>query len=156
MKTLILYATKYGAAAEIAKRIASQLDNAITHDLKQGSIPNLKEYDCVIVGSSIYAGTFRKEAKDYLVQNADELSKKKLGLFICSMGDGNEDEVFKNNVPDEVLQAAVAKASLGGAFDPKKANFLERLIMKAVAKQSGYVDKISDEKISKFTEAIKK
>jgi len=154
MKTLILYATKYGAAAEIAKRIASQLDNAITHDLKQESIPNLKEYDCVIVGSSIYAGTFRKEAKAYLAQNADELSKKKLGLFICSIGDGNDDEVFINNVPDEVLQAAVTKASLGGAFDPKKANFLERLIMKAVAKQSGYVDKINDEKISKFAEAM--
>ena len=155
MKTLILYATKYGAAAEITKRIATQFDNASTCDLKQGNIPLLEDFDCIIVGSSIYAGTFRKEAKAYLAQNANELCKKKLGLFICSMGDGKEDEVFKANVPDEVLQAAVAKATLGGAFDPKKANFMERFIIKAVAKQSGYVDNINDEKISKFAEAMK-
>jgi len=154
MKTLILYATKYGATAEIANRLAAQLDNASTHDLNHGSIPHIKDYECIIIGSSIYAGTFRKEAKTYLMQNADELCKKKLGLFICSMGDSNEAEVFKANVPDAVLQAASAKASLGGAFDPKKANIPERLIMKAIAKQSGYVDKINDDKIKTFAEAM--
>jgi len=155
MKTLILYATKYGATAEIANRIAAQLDNASTHDLKQGNIPQTKDFDCIIVGSSIYAGAFRKEAKTYIAQNADVLTTKILGLFICSMGDGNEDEVFKKNVPDNVLQAAKTKAALGGAFDPKKANFFERLIMKAVAKQSGYIDNINDEKINKFAEEMK-
>ena len=35
MKTIILYATKYGAAAEIARRIAAHIDGAIVHDLKQ-------------------------------------------------------------------------------------------------------------------------
>ena len=155
MKTLILYATKYGATAEIANRIAARLDNAITHDLKQGSVPQLKDFDCIIVGSSVYAGAFRKEAKTYIAQNADVLIARKLGLFICSMGDGNEDEVFKKNVPDNVLHAAKTKAALGGAFDPKKANFFERLIMKAVAKQSGYIDNINDEKINKFAEEMK-
>jgi len=153
MKTLILYATKYGATAEIADRIAVQLDNVSTHDLRQGSIP-LEDFDCVIVGSSIYAGTFRKGAKTYIAQNADELITKKLGLFICSITDSDEDEVFKANVPANVLQAATAKASLGGAYDPKKANSFERLIMK-VAKQSGYINNINDEKINKFAEVIK-
>ena len=151
MKTLLLYATKYGATAEIAKRVAAQLDHAIIHDLKQGSIPQLKDFDCIIVGSSIYAGAFRKEAKTFIAQNADELITRKLGLFICSIGDGDEDKIFKINVPDNVLQAVKAKAALGGTFDPKKANFLERLIMKAATKQSGYVDNINDEKIIKFT-----
>jgi len=155
MKTLILYATKYGAAAEIAKRIAAQTGNATSINLKYASDVQLGDYDCVIIGSSVYAGTFRKEAKTFLEQNADELCQKKLGLFICSMGDSNEDEVFKANVPENVLKAATTKASLGGAFDPKKANFIERLVMKAVAKQSGFIDKINDEKIKKFTEEMK-
>ena len=155
MKTLILYATKYGAAAEIAKRIAAHLDNADIVDIKLGDIPKLDEYDCVIIGSSVYAGSFRKEAKNFITQNADALCKKKLGLFVSAMGEDNEDEIFKNNVPDEVLNAATAKSALGGAFNPKKANFFERLIMKAVTKQSDAVNKINDEKISKFAEALK-
>jgi len=155
MKTIILYATKHGAAADIAGRIAAQIDGSITYDIKQGGVPALDDYDCVIVGSSIYAGSFRKEAKAFLAQNADELCKKKLGLFISGMSESEVDGAFKANVPDEVLQAAAVKSSLGGTFDPKKANFFERLIMKAVTKQSGYVSNISDEKISTFVETIK-
>ena len=155
MKTIILYATKYGAAAEIVRRIAAQIDDAVTFDLKQEDIPDLGDFDCVIVGSSIYAGTFRKEAKAFLTQNADELCKKKLGLFISGMSESEGDEAFKANVPGEVLQAAAVSGVLGGIFDPSRANFFERLIMKAVTKRSGYVSNINDDKISKFVEALK-
>jgi len=155
MKTIILYSTKYGAAADIAKRIATQIDGAVTYDLKSAGVPDLSGFDNVIIGSSIYAGTFRKEAKTYIAENADELCKKKLGLFISGMSESESAEAFKANVPDEVLQAATVKNVLGGIFDPEKANFFERLVMKAVSKQSGYVSNINDEKISKFAEAMK-
>ena len=44
MKTLILYASKYGAAQEIARRIANRMGNADTYDLKQSkaAFPLLK------------------------------------------------------------------------------------------------------------------
>ena len=155
MKTIILYATKHGAAEDIAKRIAANIDGADTYDLKKGDAPQLGEFDCVIVGSSVYAGAFRKEAKAFLTENADELCYKRLGLFVSGMSESESDDVFKTNIPDEVLKAATVKRSLGGAFDPKKANFFERLIMKAVTKQSGYVSNISDEKIKEFAEALK-
>jgi len=66
MKTLILYATKHGASREIAERVSKLMSSAVTHDLKQKDIPELSEYDYVIVGSSIYAGTIKKEAKAYV------------------------------------------------------------------------------------------
>jgi menaquinone-dependent protoporphyrinogen oxidase len=155
MNTIILYATKHGAAADIAQRIAKQIENAVTYDLKQGNIPQLNEYDCVIIGSSVYAGGFRKEAKSFLSKNAEELLKKKLGLFVSGMSESESNEVFKSNVPGDVLMAAVAKGALGGAFYPDKANIFERLIMRIVTKQSGFVSTISDEKISKFVDAMK-
>jgi len=155
MKTIILYATKHGTAAEIAKRIAAHLDNADIVDIKLGDIPALDEYDCVIIGGSVYAGLLRKEARTFIAQNADALCKKKLGLFISAMDEDSEEQIFKTNVPESVLQAAIVKSALGAAFDPKKANFIERLIMKAVTKQSGAVNKINDEKISKFAETMK-
>jgi hypothetical protein len=44
---------------------------------------------------------------------------------------------------------------LGGIFDPKKAGFAERLIMKAAAKLSDYSDTIDNDKIEKFVEVMK-
>jgi len=155
MKTIILYATKHGAAAEIAKRIETQIDGSVSYDLKQGDSPSLDEFDFVIIGSAVYAGSFRKEAKSFLVENAESLCKKKLALFISGMSESDGDEAFKSNVPEAVLQAATVKGSLGGIFDPGKSNFFERLVMKVVTKQSGYVSNVSDEKITKFVEAIK-
>jgi len=155
MKTIILYATKHGAAADIAQRIAERIDGAVTHDLKLGNVPPLSDFDCVIVGSSVYAGSFRKEAKTFLTKNAEELLKKKLGLFSCGMSESESGEVFKSNVPGDVLMSAKAKRALGGAFDPAKANFFERLIMKVVTKQSGPVNNINDDKIAQFAETMK-
>jgi len=154
MKTLILYATKYGAAGEIARRIAVRSKGAETRDLRQGDINSLAEYDHIIVGSSIYVGMIRKEAKAFFAKHADDLRGKTLGLFLSGMNAGEEEAVFKANVPQEVLQEAKAVSFLGGIFDPKKAKFMERFIMKVAAKQSGYKDSIDDEKIEQFVEAM--
>jgi len=154
MKTIILYATKHGATAEIAQRIADKIGDATLHDLKQPT-PDLAKYGCIIVGSAVYAGSFRKEAKAFLSQSSDILKVQKLALFACGMSKSESDKVFTENVPPELLQVAKAATLLGGVFDPKKANFAERLIMKIVTKQSGYVDTIDDVKIAKFVESIK-
>ena len=155
MKTIILYATKNGAAAEIAKRIAGQIDGAVTHDLKQEPVPPLADFDCVIVGTSIYAGTVRKEAKEFLTINSGALCEKKLGLFISGMSKENEEGVLSTCFPEDVLKAATASNVLGGIFDPKKSGFFARMIMKVVTKQSGYVDNIDDDKITQFVDKIK-
>ena len=157
MKTLILYATKYGAAGEIAKRIAERTDDAMIHDLKQKPIPDFSGFDYVIVGSSIYAGMIRKEAKAFLFENAGALRGKKIGLFLSGMDVDDEKEkiYFKTNFSPELLQSAKAKMLPGGIYDPQKANFAERAIFKLAAKQSAYSDKIDHDKITRFTEEMK-
>jgi len=154
MKTVILYATKHGASAEIARRISEEIRNSIIHNLKQECMPPISEFDCVIVGSSVYAGAFRKEAKTFFAQNADILKEKRLGLFLSGMSGNDGAEVFSANVPEDVLKAAKARCALGGIFDPKKSNLFERLIMRVVTKKSEYVSTISDERISEFVDAM--
>ena len=158
MKTLILYATKYGAAREIANRIAEKLGDATVHDLKQKPIPALPEFGCVIFGSSLYAGMIRKEAKSFLAENTGTLCEKKIGLFLSGMDVDPEKEkaYFETNFSPELLQAATAKILPGGIYDQKKANFAERTIFKLAAKQSAYSDKIDDDKIARFAEEMKK
>jgi len=155
MKTLILYATKHGAAREIARRIEKKMDGAAAHDLKQGGVPSLGQFDCVIIGSSLYAGSIRKEAKAFLSQNTDALLGKKVGLFLCGMDTNQAKTCFDNNFPPDILRSAKAASFLGGIFDPQKAGVMERLVMKAVAKQSVYINTISDDNIDQFVEAMR-
>lgn len=156
MKTLILYATKYGAAAEIARCIAEKIPGAVLCDLKKDAVPELSGFDCVIVGGSLYAGMLRKEARDFTVQNAAALTGMKFGLFLSGMNKSpeNHDEYFQSNFPADIVRAAAAKAFLGGIYDPKKAGFVERLIFKAVSKQSGYVNTVSEDEIDMFIRGL--
>ena len=148
MKTLILYATKYGAAKEIAERIGGKIDGAVICELNQKNIPPLADFDNVIIGSSVYAVAIRKEAKLFAANHADELSKKTLGLFLSNFAD--DEGYFDKNFPEKVVGAAKVKACLGGIFDPSKANFIERFIIKIVMKETRYVARLDDAKIDKF------
>lgn len=154
MKTLILYATKTGAAREAARRIADKIDGAVVHDLKQGNIPSLKEFDNIIVGSSVYVGMVRKEAKDFIIQNTQALQEKKLGLFLCGMEAEKEKEYFEVNFPDEIIKKAEVKAFLGGIFDPKKNGFMGRMAMKTIAKITEYTDSLDNAKIEQFAKVF--
>jgi len=155
MKAIVIYASKYGGAAEIASRIAARIDGAVTFKLEQGDEPTLTDFDCVIFGSSVYGGSFRKEAKIFLQANSDELCTKKLGFFVSAMSESESTAVFKSNVPERILTAATAVCSPGGMFDPEKGNFIERLIIKVVTKKSDFVNTINDEKIDDFIQAMK-
>lgn len=155
MKTIILYATKHGAAREIAQRIAAEIEGAVVHDLKQSGDIDISEYDRVILGSSLYAGSIRKEAKAFLAQNKDALKMKRPGLFLCGLDAGNEEKYFKDNFLEEILQTAETTGFLGGIFDPQKVGMPGRLIMKAASGVSKYTDAIENGKIESFAAAMK-
>lgn len=152
MNTLILYASKYGATGEIAQRIADKMPKAIVCNLAKDKIPPLSSFDCIVIGSSLYAGMIRREAKEYITQNSTELCQKKLGLFLSGFKPDNA--YFTNNFSSDLLEAAAATAFLGGIFDPKKVGFLSRFIVKKAAKQSEYLNNISDDKINEFVGSL--
>ena len=155
MKTIVIYATKYGAAGEVAKRIAGMMNGAVACDLKLGGVPSLADFDSIIIGSSLYAGMIRKEAKVFVSKNAGVLREKKLGLFLCGLDASEEKTFFETNFSADILQAAKAKGFFGGIFDPKKANALERFIIKIVSKRTKYANTIDDSKIEQFVERMK-
>ena len=154
MKTLIVYATKHGAAGEVAQRIAARIKGAEVRDLGKGNI-SPADYDCVIIGASVYAGSIRKEAKAFVSQNAAVLRERKLGLFISGMETKNEKTYFEANFPADILEKAKAASLLGGIFDPKKASAMDRLIMRLVAKKKlSYINTIDDSKIEQFAKTM--
>jgi menaquinone-dependent protoporphyrinogen oxidase len=91
-RVLVAYATKYGSTREIAKRIAEVIERSgLEVDLKEVSeVAGLDAYEAVIVGSAVYAGSWRKEAVKFLEEKETQLAA--LPVWVFSSGPTGEGE----------------------------------------------------------------
>ena len=89
-KALIIYGTRYGATANTSEVIAETLRQVGYEvkivDAKKEKVKSIGEFDLVIVGSGIQMGKWTKEPEEFLKKYQNELSKKKLALFVSCGG----------------------------------------------------------------------
>jgi menaquinone-dependent protoporphyrinogen oxidase len=91
---LVAYGSKHGATAEIAKVIANEL-RRVGHTVTCGpaeDVADLAPYDAVVLGSAVYMGRWRREARHLLRQMSKQLGERPLWLFSsgpCCQGDPN-------------------------------------------------------------------
>lgn len=159
MKTLIVYGSTYGYAKECAKQLSEQLKGGVVLvNAQADKIPALKEFDNVIIGGSIYMGQIQKKVKDFCTANVEELSGKRVGLFLCCGLPENLELSMKNAFPEKLLQKAAAKECFGGELRPEKMNFLHRMLTgvmtKAAAKEGKAPARPMPENITKLAEMI--
>jgi menaquinone-dependent protoporphyrinogen oxidase len=135
MATLIAYATKHGVTEKCAKELQKRIPGGAELCNLKNSTPDLTKYDSVILGASVYAGMPRKQVKAYAAQYSESLSKKKLGLFLCCMSDGEQaQKQMESAYPTDLRKAACVQGVLGGGFNTSHMNFIEKF---AVEKISG-------------------
>lgn len=156
MKTLVVYATKYGCTEKCAKMLAERLAGEVDlYNLKDINNIDLVQYEKVIIGGSVYIGRIRKEISEFCSKNLGILKEKKLGLFICCMRQGETAETeLKSSFPEEILAIAAAKEYFGGEFIFKNMSFMDRFIAKKVSKSDKDTSTVSTENINKFAEYI--
>jgi menaquinone-dependent protoporphyrinogen IX oxidase len=86
-KVLIVYGTRYGAAASTSEEIANVLReeglDVQVVNAKQEKVRDIAEYDLVIVGSGIQINRWTGEPEDFLKKFQKELARKKVALFVC-------------------------------------------------------------------------
>lgn len=158
MNVIIVYATQHGCTEQCAEKIRSGLDgDVMLVNLKKQHEISVEDFDTVIIGGSIHAGNIQGRVKKFCNKTLDKLLKKRIGLFICCMEEGDKaEEQFNNGFPKLLIDHAIAKSILGGAFNFEKMNAVERFIIKKIAKTDQSVNKVSDEKIKQFIYDIKK
>ena len=151
-----MYATRHGCT----EKCALELKNGFKKEteilnLKKVRNINLDNYDNIIIGGSIHIGKIQKKVKQFCLKNLDLLKTKRIGLFICCMAEGEEaDSEFKRAFPEELIQHATATGIFGGEFNFEKMNFIERAMIKKIAKVDKSVFKVNKESITKFIQQI--
>src|SRR5690554_2051567 len=108
MKTLIVYATKYGCTKKCAEILGEKLEGEVDLcNIKNVESIDLTQYDKVVIGGSIYAGQLQKGLRDFCSEKIDILTSKKLGLFICGMLIQKAEEELNNSYDKKLLDNAV-------------------------------------------------
>ncbi len=122
-KALIVYGTRYGAAAstsdEIAETLRQQGLEVRVVNAKKEKVKDISEYDLVIVGSGILFNKWTSEPEDFLKKFQKDLARKKVGLFVCC---GSASQALNEEKPDiaenakrKYLEEKAAKYSLQSA-----------------------------------------
>lgn len=152
MKSLIVYSTRYGFAKSCAMRIKESLtdDTKIVH-IEKETVEDIKKYELVIIGASIYAGEISNNMKNFIDNNLPSLLNKKVGLYTCGMEDyPTSEQQFNNVFPEKLRKTALAKGYFGGRIDFKKMSPMDRAITTKMAGIKKSVEKIYDNNIQDF------
>ncbi|MEI6822199.1 MAG: flavodoxin domain-containing protein [Bacteroidota bacterium] len=154
MKTLILYITKHGCTEKIANMLKARIgEDVYIRNLKNDYSIDLNLYDNVIIGSSIHMGKIPRRMKKFCKENAGMLLNKRLGLYISCMFEGDvASKQLADAYPQILKDASIAFDFLGGEFNFKKMNFIDKLMVKKVANVTESVCRIDNEKVIQFAE----
>lgn len=113
MQTMILYATKSGAARRCAELLAEELPGAVLHDLS-AEAPDIESADAVIIGSGIRNRHLHRTARRFLDANLGTLLRKNVALYLCGYYPDTHRRTIEKDLPAPLRQHALCIASLGG------------------------------------------
>ncbi|WP_339286769.1 flavodoxin domain-containing protein [Paenibacillus sp. FSL E2-0201] len=157
MKTIIIYTSKYGCTEKAAYLLKNQLgEETEVVNLMLAKEPELERYDTVILGGSIYYGKIQKQMMEFTSKYQNELSKKRVGLFICAGAKGEQAaQELKSSFPEKLYDQSITKEVFGDEIYEEKFTLLDRLVLRMVKGKGMSVNGLSKETIERFALAIK-
>jgi menaquinone-dependent protoporphyrinogen oxidase len=145
-KVLVAYATKYGATEGIAQAIGETLQeqgldvNVVSAD----QVGDVQPYAAVVLGSAVYAGSWRKEAVALLEGQEAALTQRPVWLFSSGpTGEGDPVALMDGWRFPEAQQPIADRIGprdivfFHGEIDTEKLNLAERLLVKSLRAQVG-------------------
>ena len=152
MSTIIVFTSSHGATEKNAKILKEKLadENVTLCHLKKDKC-DLTNFDKVIIGCSIHAGSVQGKIKKFCRSHTAELTIKQLGIFITCMEEGEEaNQYFEKNFPNNLLEHAKTTALFGGEFNFEKMNFFAKSIVKKITGYKETVSRLDENKIAEF------
>lgn len=140
---MIYYASKHGATKQLAVDMARKL-NASYKDIKD--VTTL-EGDCIILGASVYVGSFSKAFKAFWNEHKEVLKDKRVYLYVSCLNAELLDQVIQQNLGDDAHTIIKEIVAIGGVINCTKMSFMERMIIKVVNKKEQFVPKVKKDTI---------
>lgn len=138
MKTLILFASRYGATEEIAYMLKSAVGGDVTVCNVRDRGVSLEGYDTVIIGSCVYMFKLDKHIKRFLRRNEKVLLQKKLGLYLCCYTTPGTEGYLEHFFSPALLEHAAAKDILGGKMQYAKMSYVYKQLFGALMTSPQY------------------
>ncbi|MCX6844281.1 MAG: flavodoxin domain-containing protein [candidate division WOR-3 bacterium] len=143
-KVLVAYATWAGSTADVAERIAGVLNrNGFTAEaVRAKEVRHISPYGAVVLGSSVHAGKLHPDALKFARRNAADLGSKPFATFVVCLAMKGNDEKARATAgaylePVRLQVKPLSEGLFAGAYDPSKAGFVERQIMKMIKAPPG-------------------
>ncbi len=145
MKALIVYGTRGGSTKQIAEEIGKVFGGqgyAVTvKDAKDTRGVDVNVFDLVVVGSSVWATMWKRQATGFLKKNAKKLANKKVALF--SSGLAGDDPTKMDDANQSIAKVAakfpaikpLALAYFGGCVNFDSPSFMARFMANAMKKE---------------------
>lgn len=136
---LVAYATRAGSTMEIARTIATELEQReFTVDIcpiKQ--VANLQGYSHAVIGSAVRMSAPLPEVTQFIEGHRSEFHGIPLAFFAVHLQNDGEDEASRKARlayldPIRKLLRLQHEAFFTGVYDPEKVSYIERLMGKTV------------------------
>jgi menaquinone-dependent protoporphyrinogen oxidase len=152
MQTLIVYNSKYGAAEKCVQMMRSKLSGEVTEiNVRDGQAPPPTNFDRILIGSNIHAGSIHKKVRRYCFTHSNALLEKPTGLFLCCLApEEKAQDYFEKNFPPALVEQTKTTGVLGGSLYFEKMNFFERFILRKISGTSTSYESLDEERIRKF------
>lgn len=144
MRALIVYGTRGGATKQIADEIgqvfAGQGFGVTVRDARQVHGIDAGSYDLVVVGSSVWATMWKRQATGFLRRNAKMLAGRKVALFSSGLlgGDPAKADEARKSIEKQAAKfpaiRPLALAYFGGCVDFEHPGFFARPMAMAMKK----------------------
>ncbi|MCB5163870.1 flavodoxin domain-containing protein [Streptomyces bambusae] len=134
-RILVAYGTKHGATAGIAEQIGETLreDGLDAVVLPAADVDDVRPYDGVVLGGSLYAGHWSGEAKRCAERNADSLRRRPVWFFSSGPLDSSAEEHDIPPVPAVARQMQIVGArehmTFGGSITARTPGFLAKALL---------------------------
>ncbi|MFE5806089.1 flavodoxin domain-containing protein [Streptomyces sp. NPDC056491] len=135
-RVLVAYGTKHGATEGIAEQIGKTLreDGLDAVVLPADDVRDVRAYDAVVLGGSLYAGHWSNKAKLCAERNADSLRHRPVWLFSSGPLDRSAEEYDVPPVAAVARQMQLIGArehmTFGGSITARTPGFLAKAIVR--------------------------
>jgi menaquinone-dependent protoporphyrinogen oxidase len=157
MKGILIYLSKHGTTEKVARQMQNLLgDEFLLVNLKTTKLPELSEYDTIVIGGSIHAGSIQKEIHMFCKCNLPLLLQKRVGLFLSCMYEGKvAKQQFNAAFSNSLIAHAKTTAITGGEFLFSEMSWIEKVIVRKIVGVKESQSKIDSEAITSFVTSLK-